>query len=157
MSSLPQERNKAKERDNVARLGIIDARLAKLDQQITTEFPDYSSLANPPSMSISEVQKLLQPEEALLLLFDTRALRESPDESFAWVVTKTNSRWFRSKLGTAALRDHVDALRCGLDFEGAWIGERCFNLLNRVYTEADYQAGKPLPFDLDRAHALYRV
>ena len=69
-------------------------------------------------------------------------------------MTKTDVRWVRSELGTAALRREVAALRCGLD-AAAWHGDgkqRCAELL-----------GKPapgpkehLPFDVARSHALYK-
>jgi CHAT domain-containing protein len=48
-------------------------------------------------------------------------------------------------------------LRCGLDFDGAWIGSRCSELLRTDYSPLDYTKGKPLPFDLARAHALYKA
>ena len=38
-----------------------------------------------------------------------------PEETFIWVVTKSDVRWVRSELGTAALAREVAALRCGLD------------------------------------------
>ena len=44
-----------------------------------------------------------------------------PEETFVWVVTKTEVRWVRSELGTAALAREVAALRCGLD-AAAWDG-----------------------------------
>ena len=51
----------------------------------------------------------------------------------------------------------MTALRCGLD-QAAWDGDgaaRCAGLLGQAYTPADAAAGKPLPFDLGRAHELY--
>ena len=38
-----------------------------------------------------------------------------PEETFIWVVTKTDSRWVRSALGTKSLKQQVATLRCGLD------------------------------------------
>ena len=52
-----------------------------------------------------------------------------------------------------ALKDHVDALRCGLDEEGAWEGARCFDLLGVGH---DPSSDEPLPFQLARAHSLYK-
>jgi CHAT domain-containing protein len=62
----------------------------------------------------------------------------------------------RSDFGTPTLIREVAALRCGLDYEGAWVGSRCSDLLKVVYSPADHAIGKPLPFDLVRAHQLYR-
>jgi CHAT domain-containing protein len=74
------------------------------------------------------------------------------------VVTKGDMHWVKTELGTKALTEHVAALRCGLDYDGAWgpTDSRCSKLLKTTYTEADYGNAKPLPFDLERAHALYK-
>ena len=46
----------------------------------------------------------------------------------------------------------------GLDYEGSWgEGAECPALTGKNYTAADDKAGKPLPFDAKRAHALYRA
>jgi hypothetical protein len=62
--------------------------------------------------------------------------------------------------GTSADIDiKVQALRCGLD-QAAWDGEganRCSETLKSAYTGDDARAGKPLPFDLGRAHELYQA
>ena len=47
------------------------------------------------------------------------------------------------------------ALRCGLDATPWWRDSACASLTGAHYTEADHAAGKPLPFALGRAHALY--
>jgi len=67
-------------------------------------------------------------------------------------------RWVRSELGTAALRSEVAALRCGLDSDGAWDAPDtpCPSLFNVIYSDQDRKSGKPLPFDVVRAHALYK-
>jgi hypothetical protein len=63
------------------------------------------------------------------------------------VISKTDARWARAELGTSAHWREVAALRCGLDFHGAWIGLPCSRLLGQPYTQTDYLSGKPLPFD----------
>ena len=47
-------------------------------------------------------------------------------------------------------------MRCGLSVD-AWSSGRCHELLKADYTEADRDAGGPLPFDHKRGHALYRA
>ena len=64
----------------------------------------------------------VDPDEALVLFLDTPARRPLPEETFIWVVTKSDVRWARSALGTAALGSEVAALRCGLD-AAAWDGD----------------------------------
>jgi hypothetical protein len=65
----------------------------------------------------------------------------------------------RSELGTKGLTDMIAALRCGLDFLGSWTGEkalRCAELLGIEFSAAPRE-GDPLPFDVTRAHGLYKA
>jgi hypothetical protein len=139
------------------RLLAIDARLATIDARLAKDFPNYAALAKPRPISVQDVQGQLREDEALVLVFDTDdRFRTVPEESFLWVVTKTEVRWVRSELGTAALQRHVAALRCGLD-ASAWRdkGEaRCRELLKVNFTAKEAEADKPLPFDVSRARAL---
>ena len=157
-SKPPEMRNAEAEAANSARLREIMARLGEIDSQLKTDFIDYAEFANPEPVSIEDVQGELHADEALILVLDTDEFAPSPEETFVWVVTKTDVRWFRSKLGTPTLRRDVTALRCGLDYEGSWEIDKspCKALTGTAYTEADYQADKPLPFDLARSYALYK-
>ena len=71
-------------------------------------------------------------------------------------MTKTDLRWVRSEWGTTKLTREVQALRCGLD-EEEWVtptkASRCGALLG--FSEQPDPSG-PLPFDLGRAHRLYK-
>jgi CHAT domain-containing protein len=84
-------------------------------------------------------------------------MKPTPDETFIWVVTRTDLRWLRADLGTAALMTAVQSLRCGLD-EEEWAtpsrAGRCAGLLGLSEAPASSQ---PLPFDLGKAHALYKT
>ena len=95
-------------------------------------------------------------DEALVLFLDTPEWQPTPEETFIWVVTKTDMRWVRSELGKKALAREVQALRCGLDAE-AWADRPCAELTGQSYTDADRDAGKPLPFDHARAFRLYQA
>ena len=71
-------------------------------------------------------------------------------------MTKSDVRWVRSDLGTAALTREVAALRCGLDAT-AWDGdgaEKCAKALGIPLDKAP-GTNQPLPFDHARAHKLY--
>jgi len=119
------------------------------------DFPEYASLAKPAPLTIDQVQARLGSNEALVLFVDTRRWGPTPEETFAWVVTKTHAHWIRSELGTPALAREVSALRCGLD-ASAWEtddGMKCSKLLNIAAPAAD----APLPFDASRAHHLYKA
>jgi CHAT domain-containing protein len=161
----PEQRNAQSEASNNAHLGVIDSRIAEIDKRLAADFPDYAALASPSPLSVEAVQAQLGANEALVLLLDTPEAEPTPEETFVWVVTKTELRWVRSDFGAQTLAREIAALRCGLDFDGAWIdgkngwnGSRCTDLLKVDYTRADHDVvGKPLPFDLGRAHALYQA
>lgn len=92
----------------------------------------------------------------IVLFLDTNKLSPTPEETFIWVITKTQHKWVRSELGTKALAQEVAALRCGLD-AAAWDGEgamKCAELLKIGIVDAP-QIGQPLPFDTLRTHKLY--
>jgi CHAT domain-containing protein/tetratricopeptide (TPR) repeat protein len=167
VARAPDTRDRSTEAENVARIAAIDTRIVDIDKELTANFPDYAALASPAPLSAEEVQAQLAADEALVLFLDTPEWEPTLEETFIWVVTKSEVRWVRSELGTAALTREVAALRCGLDYRGAWFdgkgawdGERCNTLLNlqKPYGLVDHDVlGKPLPFDLARAHALYKA
>jgi CHAT domain-containing protein/tetratricopeptide (TPR) repeat protein len=156
IAQASDKRDRAMEETNVRRLAVIDARVAEIDARLTTDFPDYAAFASPAPMSVEEVQAALGASEALVLILDTPAMPPTSEETHIWVVTKTETRWVRTDAGTKALTDFVVALRCGLDYIG-WSGPRCFELLHKVYAGDDFNAGRPLPFDLARAYGLYKA
>lgn len=136
---------------------MIDARIADIDRRLAADFSGYAALVSPASLSVEDVQAHLRPDEALVMFLDTPEVRNGSEETFIWVVTKTDLRWARSDLGRAALAAEVKALRCGLDFLGAWKDDACQKVLGVKYAEQDNDAGKPLPFHAGRAHALYQA
>jgi CHAT domain-containing protein len=95
----------------------------------------------------------------LVFFVDLSQFGRLPEETLAFVVTKTDVRWVRLALGRSALSREVAALRCGLDYYGSWgaPNSRCSELLNVTYSAADNLVGNPLPFDPVRAHALYKA
>lgn len=154
-----ETRNREAEANLAIRIGKIDSRLSEIDVLFAREFPDYAALTRSTPLSIPAVQEQLYPHEALVLLLETAAEPPLKEETFVWVITKTDAQWARSKLGTRALAEEVAALRCGLDVS-AWesaSGTNCTALLKTAYSAENARAGKPLPFDLARAHKLYRA
>jgi hypothetical protein len=154
------KRNALAEAANVARMAAIDARIAEIDKQLKADFPDYAALASPAPLSVENVQTQLTADEALILFLDTPDAGPLPEETFIWIVTKTDARWVRSELGTPSLTREVASLRCGLDL-AAWsnqngsLNSRCPDLL-KITDAAEYRnLTKPLPFDLTRAYGLY--
>jgi CHAT domain-containing protein len=154
----PERRDNNAEKTLRERLASIDARLSEIDRSLSKDFPDYAALSQPEPVSIATVQAQLRPDEALVLIADTSEAAGIPEETFLWVVTKADSRWIQSDLGEKRSRDHVAALRCGLD-DSAWAAKveaRCRGLIRSEFSSQDIEAGKPMPFDVARAHALYR-
>jgi CHAT domain-containing protein/tetratricopeptide (TPR) repeat protein len=169
-SQPPAKRNPIAEKSLSDRLAAVDGRLAAIDARLAKEFPDYASFANPRPISVEAVQAELRDDEALVLFLDTPEIKlaATPEESFIWVVTKGDIRWVKSEFGTKALTKRVAALRCGLDgtlwddAESAnwnWckrvIGASPRN--EKVTIGGKDESIQVLPFDLARAHELYRA
>jgi len=155
-SEPPERRNPQVEKDLADRLSAIDIRFAEIDRQLAQDFPDYSALASPAPVTVKEVQAQLGTDEALVLFLDTTEWKPLPEETFVWVVTKTDMRWVRSNLGTAALGREVMTLRCGLD-AAAWYASgraTCAKALG-IPLEKAPGADDPLPFPHARAYKLY--
>ena len=160
VSLPPDKRNPAAEAANATRLASIDTRIAEIDKRLLVEFPDYAALARSTPVTMEEAQAQLGNNEALVLFLDTSAWKPTPEETFIWVVTKTDMRWVRSDLGSLALTREVAALRCGLD-SALWDDEdaagRCRGLVKGEpkRDKVGNIQSETLPFDLARAYALY--
>lgn len=159
---LPADKRDAQaEGENNARLAAIDARIKEIDTEFRDRFPDYAVLATPAPLGVKETQAELRGDEALVLILDTVEANPTPEETFIWVVTKTDLLWVRSALGKSALQREVQALRCGLD-PAIWFStppqpaaiQNCLDLLG---LQRGPVRGEPLPFDLKRSHALYNA
>src|SRR5215831_6698338 len=150
VSQPTQARDATAETVLQSRAGAHAVRIAQIDAVLATRFPEYVTLADVTPLPLAEAAKLVGPDEALLLLVPTK------DDTYLWAVTRLETRWVKIGLGANAIGDHVKALRCGLDYVGEWQGDgaqRCMNLLGLAGPPADTGA---LPFDLARAHELYR-
>lgn len=126
----------------------IAASLERIEAELERDHRDFDQLANPQPLSIDTVQDVLEAEEALVLI--------DSDAAMSWVITKTEISWQRASRSRAELANDVAALRCGLD-RAAWTsqnGAHCSTLLGG---RDEPNGDEPLPFDLDRANALYRT
>ena len=155
VAQAPDKRDRPAEAANVARLAAIDARIGEIDKTLRETFPDYAVFARPTPLSVDDVQAELRTGEALVLSFDTPKWKPAPEETFLWVVTKSDVRWVRSELGTKGLTERVAALRCGIDetlWKGIEEGRGCRRLLG---LGSDFKRGSEPPFHLGVAHELY--
>ncbi|OYX97010.1 MAG: hypothetical protein B7Y80_21215, partial [Hyphomicrobium sp. 32-62-53] len=137
--NAPEKRNAQNEMELVERLGAIDVRVAEIDTIFKQKFRNYATLTSPKPATLAEVQAKLGDDEALVVFLDTDdGFKPLPEETFVWVVTKTDVRWVGSKLGTAALTEKVKALRCGLD-PASWESdsEACLKLTGGPAPGAD--------------------
>jgi CHAT domain-containing protein/tetratricopeptide (TPR) repeat protein len=140
---------KSSQADQPNEMAALDSRIGATDTLLGSKFPDYASLANPQPLSIADTQALLKTDEALVLLIF------GAEQGFAWVLTRDDVKWQSIPLGMNAVVEKVQTLRCGLDGSN-WSDtarrERCKQLTGRTVSDTD-----PLPFDLAKAHDLYRA
>ncbi|MCU0899748.1 MAG: CHAT domain-containing protein [Cypionkella sp.] len=86
------------------------ARLSRLDAEIDRDFPDYRSLTDPAPLTIAELQALLDPAEALVMILGDET------QSYVWAVSPTGADWATVPLGTEALAQAVAHLRAELGY-----------------------------------------
>jgi CHAT domain-containing protein len=138
------------------RLSTIAGRLDGLNARFAKELPEYAALTNPQPLSIADVQRLLRAGEALLLI------ASHTHESLIWVVSTDRVQWMRVPLGEQEIAGEVAALRCGLDdslWDVAESYDKCAETIKKYRYDANFdgQFVRILPFDLNRAHELYKA
>jgi len=130
-------------RRTAVRAGIDRAERAAREEraQISRSFPDYVALTDPRPLPVSAVQALLKDDEALV------AILVGSTRSFVWALTRERAEWAEIDAGSAALAEHVEVLRNGLDPLAQQDAEGT----------TGSKAGVVQGFDLGRAHALYKL
>jgi len=129
-------------------LGIAN-QIKELDRLIATQFPEYAALVTKTPVSIEEIQRRLNPNEALLLFTTTSRF------TFVWTVTRADVRWHATAIGAKQLAETIGILRCGLDQE-AWM-ETTYACAEKLGLNRPPAPSDQLPFDLDRAFGLYQA
>jgi CHAT domain-containing protein len=124
-----------------AELADIAARIKGLDGELESGFPQYAELSNPKPLTIADVQKLVKPEEALILFLVT------VEESYAWAISADKATWTRVAMGADSLTDAVKKLRATLDPTGSTRASES------AFGEEFSEGGTP--FDRTTAHELY--
>ena len=142
-------RNQQTEQALRAQASDIANRIKELDRSIAAQFPDYAGLVTKTPVSIEEIQRRLNPNEALLLFATTSRF------TFVWTVTRADVRWHAASIGAKQLAETISILRCGLDAE-AWM-ETTYACAEKLGRDRSPAAGDQLPFDLDRAFGLYQA
>jgi WD40 repeat protein/CHAT domain-containing protein/tetratricopeptide (TPR) repeat protein len=138
----------------------VDGRLGSLEQRLTKEFPDFARFASPQPVDVAAARASLRENEVLIAFLQASTYVTAQEDAFAWVLTKTSSRWAKLALDPSQISEHVNALRCGLDTT-LWYNEktkeRCRALLKAEPVKDTSTNVDVLPFDAPRAHALYQA
>lgn len=95
------------------RKNIADAesKLAANSAQLQEQFPEYAKLAAPKPLQIGEAQKLLGPDEAMVLLLS------GDKESYVFALTGSDFDWHAIPLGGGDLTAEIEKFREGLDVD----------------------------------------
>jgi CHAT domain-containing protein/tetratricopeptide (TPR) repeat protein len=122
----------------------IEARMAEIDAVLRRDYPDYFNLIRPNALSIEETQRLLRPDEAVLLIvpgmFGTHTIAVSRDKV----------RWHRYESGEGVVEPAVERLRWNV---GAIVRASPDRL---AALEIQEQDRSELSFNRTTAHNLYR-
>ena len=161
--------DRGEEGETLRKIDLAERDLAELERQHPGDPAGRLEVIAP-----DEIMRLLDAGEALV------SIVVADDATFIWVVTKTDARWVRLDLSTRALIESVAVLRCGLDatlwpdatdwpeLTPGQLWKKAEQLARRRRCEALVRA-KPttelvgllpvqvLPFDLKRAHELYKA
>jgi len=137
------EANRQRIRDEAkAKSDELDA----IDRQLAEQFPAYAELTRPKPLSSREVQALLEPDEAMLLIVP------GSDATYLFAVTKDKFDWARSSLKESDMIDAVTGLRDSLTAPGV----RGNVPVLHAPADASPQISPEKPFDRKLAYRLYR-
>ena len=80
------------------------------------------------------------------------------DAIYAWIITKDRVDWKLVRDKAADLDKRMNVFLCGLD-DSWWLDDKelCEDTVTAQYSAADVKAGRPLPFDLANAYAIYQA
>jgi CHAT domain-containing protein/tetratricopeptide (TPR) repeat protein len=152
LMSKPDQQRTSSAHDSLRRQAdAVATRLKEVDATLAARFPQYAALVSAGPVPLRDAAGLLRPDEALVMFVPAK------NDVYLWAVTREASRWVKAPLGSETLREHVAALRCGLDNVGAWSGEGARRCLELLRLGSPPGAADLAPFDLGRAYTLYRA
>src|SRR4030095_2912663 len=103
-TSLPRKRELELRREHTKLTEEIEV----LDKTLRQKFPDYTELTNPRPVALQTVQKLLKPEEALLLQLTGET------GTFVFLVRQDDIKLAHTDMKKKDLHRYVTSLRKGL-------------------------------------------
>ncbi len=124
---------KAEQTEIFAQRQKLEARIDALRKSVASRYPAYNALVNPTPVTPARVAEILGPDEVLVLLLS------GEQSSYVWAIAKDRQAWAEIKATRKEIAEHVSALRLALD---PLIAQR---------------SGQSVPFDVGRAHKLYRL
>lgn len=114
----PDERDDKTIKITQAEIASLQATKAQALKDIAKKFPDYGNLTNPPPPNAPELQKLLNPDEAMLSFYFGQY------DSFVWALRKEGPVQFaRIKMTVGDLNAKVTKLREALEPQAAMISD----------------------------------
>lgn len=142
-AQVPEEERRALTQRRAALRGEVDT----IEAKIARDFPQYFDMTRPKALDIAAVQKLLNPDEAMIVIL------VSDDASYTWAVTREGSTWSRSEaMKQEALAAKVNLLRASMEVDGARGSGR--QPPPRAGVEAAAPQGKA--FDRKLAYEIYK-
>lgn len=153
MKDLPRNMHYPRLADELSvRRKRIGERLNALDNDLKKRFPRYFDLIQPEPLNLAELQQLLKPDEALLLispgLFGTHVM----------AVSRTRFSWERTEPSRAEISDRVARLHCDLlpDCTDPLAGARTLRTRGSQNPSDSHLDREYRSFDRATAYELYR-
>ncbi len=131
-----------KRRNLRERLAALEARMKTIDDRLRNEAPKYFALIRPEALALSAAQKVLESDEAALMIVPT------PYGTHVMLVSDEGLRWVRSDWGN----DKVDALVKRL----LWDVGANVDVNAAKWVEWSEEGRGALPFSFEASYALYR-
>ena len=111
----------------------LDAQLTVLRANVAASYPEYQALVDPKPLPTARVRELVSADEAVVLLLSGR------DRSYVFAITRDRTAWSEITAPEQQIAADVTELRQALD---PLIAQKL---------------GREVPFDVARAHKLYRT
>ena len=143
-SEPPTKRKPEVEHALTGRLTAIDTRLADIDRRCQ-RLPRLCRLAAPSRCLRGGGAGPAPRGRGARAVPRHAAWQPTPEETFMWVVTKTDMRWVRSDLGTPALP--ARCWRCAAASMDAWEGDGAAKCARQLHCPAKPPGQATLPFD----------
>jgi len=144
-ASGPNGAEQIKARDEAAKTrDALQTRISAIEGEIETIDPAYYELTRPSALLVADTQKLLNADEALLLLM------VGDDATYVWAVSRDRIEWARSEtLKEADLKTRVDKLRTQIETD---LGTQ---FTRGEVISTDVETGPTATFDRAIAYELY--